>query len=161
MSITLKLQHEDGVRLRQQSASKVERLQTEIDGKPVDTPFIVRGTDWKFDKDDAKQDEDLRKLDSDGTHMKLGTYTVYITSGLKNLVIERKGSVKSLDFRNSSLRNQMRIQVQKLVEVRKGKDGSPVKEWKNDGQPQYIPPNVFGGAFVGDGQRAIVDEMPT
>lgn len=161
MSITLKIQHEDGIRLRQQSATKVERLQTEIDGKKIDTPFVVHGTEWKFDKDETKQDEDQRRLNSDGTHLKLGTYTVYITSGLRNLVIERKGAIKSVDFRNSALRNQLRIQAQKLVEVRKAKDGAPVKEWKTDGPPQYIGPNVFGGAFVGDGQRAIIDEMPT
>ena len=161
MSITLKLIHEDGLRLRQQMAAKVDRMQTELDGKPVDTPFVVHGTEWKFEKDDVKQDEDLRRIGADGKHEKLGTYTIYITSGLKNLVIERKGGIKSVDFRNSSLRNQLRIQVQKLVEVKKAKDGSAVKEWKNDGQPQYIPANVFGGAFVGDGQRAVVDEMPT
>jgi hypothetical protein len=161
MSITLKLQHDDGIRLRQQSAAKVERLQTEVDGKQVDTPLVIRGTEWRFEKDDLKQDEDLRKLGADGKHLKLGTYTAYITAGLKNLVIERKGIIKSLDFRNSSVRNQMKIQVQKLVEVKKGKDGSAVKEWKNDGPAQYIPANTFGGAFVGDGQRAVIDEMPT
>lgn len=149
MSIKLSLKHSEGLRLRNQSAIKVEK-----DGKP--TNEVV----WKFDPEDCKQDEDLRKVEADGSHVKLGTYTSYITTGLKNLVVERKGKVEHVDFRNSSLRNQLRIRYQKLVEVKKG-DKVTGKEWRFDGQPTYIPANTWTGVFVGDGQRAILDEMPT
>lgn len=154
MSVTLKLTHEEGVRLRQQSAHKTD------------------GTvEWRFQKhhssdgrqvEDCQQDEDYRRVGPDGKKVKLGTYTVHITAGTNNLVIERKGKVAPFNFKNPAIRNQVRIQYQKLVDSgRKTKDGKPVHEWKNDGQPQYLPPNTFGGAFVGDGQRAILDEMPT
>ena len=94
--------------------------------------------------------------------MQLGTYTLHVTHGMNNLVIERKGKVAPFNFKNGSIRNQVRIQYQRLIDSgRKTKDQKPVHEWKNDGQAQYLPPNTFGGAFVGDGQRAIVDEMPT
>jgi hypothetical protein len=56
----------------------------------------------------------------------------------------------------------MRIKYQTLEKTgRKTKDGKEVHEWKDSGQPQYIPPNTFGGAFVGDNQRAILEECPT
>ena len=149
MSITLKLQHQDNLRLRQQSAHKVER---------TESGTILKGTEWRFEPEDCKQDEDLRKIDAEGKKLKLGTYTIYITAGLKNLVIERKGKVEHVDFRNSSLRNQMRVKYQKLVKPDPKKTN---QEWRDDGIPQYIPANTFTGVFVGDGQRAIVDEMPT
>jgi len=144
MSIKLSLKHSDGLRLRNQSATKTDQ-----------------GVIWKFDPEDCKQDEDLRHVEPDGSHTKLGTYTTYITTGLKNLVVERKGKVDHFDFRNSALRNQLRIRYQKLVEVKTGKEGKVSKEWRFDGQPTYIPPNTWSGVFVGDGQRAILDEMPT
>lgn len=153
MSITLKLKHLDTLRLRQQSAQKVER---------TENGAIVKGTEWKFDPDDCKQDEDQRKVGPDGKHEKLGTYTVYITAGLKNLVLELKGKVVHVDFRNGSLRNTLRIKYQKAVEVKDKKDEKKIHtEWRDEGTPQYIPANAWTGVFVGDGQRAIVDEMPT
>jgi hypothetical protein len=162
MSVTLKLNHEDGIRLRQQAATKVERVQTEVDGHKVDTPIVSKGVDWRFEREDVQQDEDPRKVDTNGRKIKLGTYTVYITAGLKNLVVERKGPVKPYNFHNNSIRNQIRIQPQKLTEVKKGKEGEkPVMGWKNDGTPTYVPANTFGGVFVGDNLRAVIDEMPT
>jgi len=158
MSILLKLTHKDGLRLRQQGACKVER---NVNG------VALKGLEWKFDPDDCKQDEDQRKRDQDGRPIKLGTYSVHITANLKNLVIERKGSVESVDFRNSALRNQLRVQYQALTETRPAQMNgekvvkSAVKEWKNSGPAQYVAPNTFTGVFVGDGQRAIIDEMPT
>jgi hypothetical protein len=164
MSITLKLVHEEGIRLRQQSAHKIEHKDLTGNG-------VTHSVEWRFVKrpasdgkitEDVQQDEDPRRVDSNGRKMQLGTYTVHVTHGMNNLVIERKGKVAPYNFKNGAIRNQVRVQYQRLTESgRKTKDGKPVHEWKNDGQPQYLPPNTFGGAFVGDGQRAIVDEMPT
>jgi hypothetical protein len=150
MSITLKLNHVEGLNLRQQAAHKVVRTE---DG------HVVGGVDWKFEPPtdveagSLARDTHIRELDSKGRPKKLDTYTVYITAGLKNLVVSKKGPIVSVDFRNSSLRNQMRIKLQKL--------DPKSKQWKDDGAPQYVPPNSPWGVFVGDGQRAILDEMPT
>jgi len=157
MSIELRLTHEEGLRLRQQSAHKVG------DGGLKE---------WKFDKlqdyegkpvDEVDQDRDARQCDGAGKKLKLGKYTVHITAGTRNLVAERKGKVKSMDFLNRAIRNQLRIRYQELKATgRKTKEGKEVHEWKDAaGAPIYIPPNTWGGAFVGDGQRAIIDEMPT
>jgi hypothetical protein len=167
MAIQLKLTHEEGLRLRQQTAHKVERAASAGDGGGVP----VLGTDWKFDKyqepngktsEEVPQDRDPRRVGSDGKHIPLGTYTVHVTANMRNLVVERKGKVTSFNFKNPAVRNQMRIRYQTLEKTgRKTKEGKEVHEWKDSGQPQYIPPNTFGGAFVGDNQRAILDEMPT
>lgn len=163
MSIKLKLQHSEGLRLRQQTAQDVTRTEGNL---------VTAGKDWKFDKhvdyegrpsDELDQDRDPRLVDGSGKKLRLGTYTVHINAGMHNLVIERKGKVKSLDFKNESIRNQLRIKYQELKETgRKTKDGKPIFEWKDQaGAPIFIPPNSWGGAFVGEGQRAILDEMPT
>jgi hypothetical protein len=167
MAIQLKLTHEEGVRLRQQTAHKVERQAGAGDGGGIP----VMGTDWKFDRfqdptgktfEEVPQDRDPRKVGPDGKHIPLGTYTVHVTANMRNLVVERKGKVAAFNFKNPAVRNQMRIKYQTLEKTgRKTKDGKEVHEWKDSGQPQYIPPNSFGGAFVGEGQRAILDEMPT
>jgi hypothetical protein len=164
MSITLKLVHEEGIRLRQQSAHKVEH-------KDEKTGAVSTTTDWRFTKRQASdgktveecgQDEDPRRLDSSGRKIQLGTYTVHITHGMNNLVIERKGKVAPFNFKNNSIRNQVRVQYQRLVDSgRKTKDSKPVHEWKNDGAAKYVPFNTFDGVFVGDAQRAILDECPT
>jgi hypothetical protein len=167
MAIQLKLTHEEGLRLRQQTAHKVERAATGPDGGGVP----VMGTDWKFDKyqdttgktsEEVPQDRDPRRVGPDGKHIPLGTYTVHVTANMRNLVVERKGKVTAFNFKNPAVRNQMRIRYQTLEKNgKKTKDGKDIHEWKDSGQPQYIPPNTFGGAFVGDNQRAILDEMPT
>jgi hypothetical protein len=150
----LKVRHVDGLRLRQQS-----NVGSTVDG--------VTTKEWKFEPEECRQDEDSRLVGADGKKVKLGTYTVYLTAGVRNLVIEKKGKVESYDLKNSALRNQMRVQYQKLQPVTKDgkpaktKEGKTIMEWKNDGPAQYTPPNTVGGAFVGDGQRVIVDEMPT
>jgi len=156
MSVTLKLVHEEGVRLRQQSAHKDSLTHT------VEWRFTKRqASDGKM-TEDCGQDEDERRIDANGKKAQLGTYTVHVTANMNNLVIERKGKVAPFNFKNPAIRNQVRVQYQKLVDSgRKTKDGKAIHEWKNDGAAQYIPPNTFGGAFVGDGQRAVVDEMPT
>jgi hypothetical protein len=172
MSITVKLVHEEGIRLRQQSAHKMEgkpEHKDELTGTV--TPAVSPTVEWRFVKrpasdgkvvEECQQDEDPRRVDSHGKKMQLGTYTVHVTAGMNNLVIERKGKVAPFNFKNPSIRNQARIQYQTLVETgRQTKDKKPVHEWKNSGPAKYIPPNTFDGVFVGDGQRAIVDEMPT
>lgn len=171
MSIQLRLQHEDGVRLRQQTAHKVERQQTLVDGKEVAGGSVKSGTDWRFDKfqfpngktvEECQQDEDPRRVGNDGQKLKLGTYTLHITAGTRNLVVERRGKVASFNFKNIALRNQMRIKYQTLEKTgKKTKEGKEIHEWHDSGPPQYIPPNTPGGVFVGDSQRAIIDEMPT
>jgi hypothetical protein len=172
MSITLKLVHEEGIRLRQQAAHKIEHKpehKDELTG--TTTPAVPASVDWRFTKrpgsdgkitEECGQDEDPRRVDSNGRKVQLGTYTLHITSGMNNLVIERKGKVAPFSFKNNSIRNQVRVQHQRLVESgRVTKDKKPVHEWKNDGTPKYVPANTFDGVFVGDGQRAILDEMPT
>jgi hypothetical protein len=164
MSVTLKLVHEEGIRLRQQSAHK-------IDHKDELTGIVSTTTDWRFVKrpasdgkivEECQQDEDPRRVDANGRKAQLGTYTVHVTASMNNLVIERKGKVAPFSFKNPAIRNQVRVQHQRLIDSgRKTKDHKPVHEWKNDGPAKYIPANTFDGVFVGDGQRAIVDEMPT
>jgi hypothetical protein len=163
MSVTLKLQHEEGIRLRQQSAHKTEGK--DLTGEPttaVEWRFVKRPASNGHLVEECQQDEDPRRVGSDGRKVQLGTYTIHVTAGTNNLVIERKGKVAPYSFKNPAIRNQVRVQYQRLTQSeRKTKDGKPVHEWKNDGAPQYIPPNTFGGVFVGDGQRAIIAEMPT
>jgi hypothetical protein len=152
MSITLKIKHIDGLRLRQQAAHKVERS---ADGS------VVGGTKWSFEREEPLQDTDARKVDSDGKPMKLGTYTIYITAGLKNLVIEYPDQVKAthVEFRNSAIRNQIRVRYQTRSEVKKGEKVH--YEWKDSGSAQYVPANTFSGVHVDQNQRAILDECPT
>jgi hypothetical protein len=156
MSVSIKLNHEEGIRLRQQSAHKDELTNT------VEWRFIKRpASDGKI-TEECQQDEDPRRTDSHGRKEKLGTYTLHITANMNNLVIERKGKVAPYQFKNPAIRNQVRVQHQRLVDSgRVTKDKKPVHEWKNDGAPKYVPANTFDGVFVGDGQRAILDEMPT
>lgn len=163
MGIRLKIQHREGLRLRQQTAQQVTRAEGNV---------VTAGTDWKFDKhtdyegrpiDELDQDRDVRLVDGSGKKVRLGTYTVHINAGTHNLVIEQKGKVKSLDFKNEAIRNQIRIRYQELVNTgRVTKDKKPIFEWKDQaGAPIYVAPNTWGGAFVGEGQRAVLDEMPT
>jgi hypothetical protein len=164
MSVTVKLVYEEGIRLRQQEAHKIEH-------KDDKTGAVSQSVDWRFVKrpasdgkivEECQQDEDSRRVDASGRKVKLGTYTLHITAGMNNLVIERKGKVAPYSFKNPAIRNQVRVQHQKLVDSgRKTQDKKPVHEWKNDGAAKYIPPNTFDGVFVGDGQRAILDECPT
>lgn len=166
MSIQLKLQHEEGLRLRQQTSQSVER-------GPGGN--VQRALDWKFNKftdqnghvtEEIQQDLDPRRVGADGKKIPLGVYTAHVTYNQHNLVVERKGKVAPFNFKNPAIRNQMRVRYQTLVAKTKDgkpvtKDGKPVHVWEDSGVPQYIPPNTFAGAFVGDNQRAILDEMPT
>lgn len=168
MSIALKLIHTDGLRLRQQTAQEVERVGVE------NSVAVGREKSWKFEKafdyegkpildGTVDQDRDPRLVDTNGKKQKMGTYTVYITAGLKNLVVELKGKIRSFDFKNPAIRNHIRIRYQTLKDTgRKSKEGKPIVTWEDvEGAPTYIAPQTFGGAYVGDTQRAIVDEMPT
>jgi len=176
MSIQLKLRHEEGLRLRQQTAQSTER---------GPTGNVIRATDWKFSKyqdsnghvtEDIQQDLDPRRVGSDGKKIPIGVYTVHVTHNQHNLVVERKGKIAAFNFQNPAIRNQMRVTYQEL-KPKLDKDGKPVTTkvkqkngpevekpvnvWENSGQPQYIPPNTWGGVFIGDNQRAILEEMPT
>jgi hypothetical protein len=172
LSTQLKLTDSEGLRLRQQSATDVEHVKTVQNDDGTAVVQVVKSKDWKFDKltdyegrpvDFMDQDRDVRLVDGAGKKMKLGTYSPHITAGTRNLVVERKGKVKSLDFLNRAIRNQLRIKYQELKDTgRKTKDGKPIHQWEDaPGQPVYVAPNTWGGAFVGDNQRAIIEELPT
>lgn len=161
MSIQLKINHEEGLRLRAQTAHSVER---------GSAGNVIKATDWKFQKyqsdngastEDCPQDLDPRRVGSDGKKVPLGTYTVHVTYNQHNLVVERKGKVAPFGFKNPAIRNQMRVQAQELKATDRKKGDKVVHEWIDSGPPQYIPPNTFGGAYVGDGMRVILAEMPT
>jgi hypothetical protein len=145
----------DGLRLRQQQAKQVVFTEGDKGG------IATNSTEWTFDSSDCVQDTDSRRIDNHGKPLPLGTYTVHIAANLRNLVIEKKGKVGVVQFRNSAIRNQMKVRMQEFVDTgKKTKDGKPIKEWKTVKQ-EYLPPNTWGGAFAGDGVRSILDEMPT
>ncbi len=136
MAVQLKLDKVEGLRLRQQT--QVEDVKKV---KDVETRVKV----WRFDGQDVPPDRDPR------TQEPLPKFTAHVAYGLKNLVFEKKGQPITVNFRNSSVRNQLRIRQQT-----KDKAGA----WQNSGDT-YLAANTFGGVFVGDLHRAIVDEMPT
>ncbi len=155
MAISLRIEHTEGLRLRQQQARSVEFSEGENGGTPM------KSTEWTFDGSDCAQDTDPRRLDNKGKPLPLGTYTVHIAAGLRNLVVEKKGAIQVISFRNSALRNQMKIRQQELTDTgKKDKAGKPIKEWKVTKQ-EYLPANTWGGAYAGDGTRTILEEMPT
>jgi hypothetical protein len=159
MAIFLTLQHVDGLRLRQQVAATVERVK----GTETSDGMVVGAKEWHFEKkpgtrEDVEVEQDRDKRNPDKL---LGTYSPSISFGLKNLVVERKGAVTNIDFRNSSVRNIMRIKTQVLAPVgKKDKEGKDIKAW-TDQNTIYLPPNQWGGFAVGEGLRIILDEMPT
>jgi hypothetical protein len=133
MSVQLKLEKIAGVRYRQQT-------QRESTGKGGEKTKI-----WAFEPGDCQPDLDQR------TREPLPSFTVYVSAGLKNLVVEKTGADTTVNFHNSSVRNQLRIRQQS-----KDKNG----KWENV-RDEYVPANTFCGVFVGAANRAIVDEMPT
>lgn len=157
MSIALKFMHIDGLRLRQQSAHDVER-----------TPDnqIVGGKEWRFDIGpdrkplEVEQDKDERRRDAKGMPELMGTYTAHITAGLRNLVVEKSGKAENIQFRNGSVRNKMKVRYQKLVTIKNEKTGKDSQKWEDAGT-QFVDANTYGGAFIGDGTRVILDEQPT
>lgn len=153
MAIFLKIEHVEGLRLRQQVAQSVLRAKT---GE------VQKGSEWTFERDPVsrKEAEVPRDLDP-RTRAPVNTYSVSVNHGTKNLVIDKKGKPASVSFRNSSLRNQLRIKLQELAPVKKDKDGKDVLAWKDIGTLQYLGPQATGGVTVGDGVRAFIDEMPT
>jgi len=155
MAITLRLNHIEGLRLRQQQARQVEFAEGANGGQ------AVKGTEWTFDQHDCVQDTDTRKVDNHGKPLQLGTYTIHIAANLRNLVVEKKGKVEAIPLRNSALRNQMKIRQQEYRDTdKKDKAGKPIKAWVTTKQ-EYLPANEYGGVFAGDNTRAILDEMPT
>jgi hypothetical protein len=157
MAIALRFEHVEGLRLRQQQAKQVQFSEGENGG----TPIASSKTEWAFDGIDCQQDTDPRKVDNKGKPLPLGTYTVHIAANLRNLVVEKKGKIEAIQFRNAALRNQMKIRQQEFVETgKKDKNNKPIKDWVTTKQ-EYLPANTWGGAYAGDGIRAILDEMPT
>jgi hypothetical protein len=154
MSIQLVVDHVEGLRLRHQMAHKVERTEGDHGGD------VKGGAEWRF-ADEIERDKDERRRDNNGHPLLLPRYTFHVSYGLKNAVIEKKGKIETLSFRNSALRNQLRIKVEALTDTgRKDKKDAPIKEWRPQ-QTQYVPANTWTGVAVGEGLRAIVDEMPT
>lgn len=153
MAIFLKIEHVEGLRLRQQVAQSVLRAKT---GE------VQKGSEWVFERDplSRKEAEVPRDLDP-RTRIPLNTYSPSVNHGTKNLVIDKKGAPASVSFRNGSLRNQLRIKLQALERVKKDKEGKDILAWKDIGAPQYVPPQTVAGVTVGDGVRAFIDEMPT
>jgi hypothetical protein len=161
MAIFLNFEHVDGLRLRQQLA-----VATRVEGTELSDGAVVGAKEWLFEKLEpgahASPDREVPRDLHPKTREPLNTYTgVTINFGLKNLVIDfTKRGVIQVPFRNSSVRNQLRIRYE-TVTKRKGKDGTETEVWKSSGPAQYLAPQLWGGVAVGDGQRAILDEMPT
>lgn len=139
MATSIQIRHVEGLRLRQQTLREVPDSKHKGDGQP---PLIKA---WKFEPDDVRQDLDIR------THQPLGIYTAHTAYNLRNLVIERAGKGENVTFRNANVRQVLNVKQQVL-------DGN--KKWRPNGVAQ-IPPNTWGGVFVGDGNRAVVEELPT
>ncbi len=157
MAIALRFEHIEGLRLRQQQAKKVQFSEGENGGTPIASDKM----EWTFDGADCAQDTDPRKVDNKGKPLPLGTYTVHIAANLRNLVVEKKGPITAIQFRNAALRNQMKIRQQEFKDTgKKDKNNKPIKDWVTTKQ-EYLPANTYGGAYAGDGIRAILDEMPT
>jgi hypothetical protein len=154
MAICLKIKHTDGLRLRQQVASVQARAG---DGA------VIKGAQWHFEKDPiTKRDAEVPRDLDQRSRKPLDTSTVYVSYGLKNLVIDRKGVPAGVDLFNSSLRNSLKVQIETLTEVKtKGDEKKVQKEWVPSGPPAFIAPMATSGVIVGDGVRAILNEVPT
>lgn len=155
MAIFLRIEHIDGLRMRQQTAQKVQREGT--DGT------VKAGTEWRFDKDPVSKEDALVQRDLDSrTREPTNIYSPVLNFGLRNLVIERKGPVVAIAFRNSSVRNQLRIRYEQFLPTgKKNSKDEDILEWRSTAAPTYILPSQWGGVSVGTGIRAFLDEMPT
>jgi len=140
MATQIQVRHIEGLRLRQQTLREVPDSKHKGEGEP---PMIKV---WKFEPQDVPQDLDVR------TREPLGIYSVHVAYNLRNLVVERKGKGENVTFRNANVRQVLRIKQEAL-------DGN--KKWKPAGAPILLDPNTWGGAFVGDGNRAVIEELPT
>ncbi len=139
MATQIQIKDVVGLRLRQQTLREVPDSKHKGDGEP---PLIKA---WKFEPVDVNQDIDVR------THEPLGIYTVHVAYNLRNLVVERKGKGENVTFRNANVRQVLRVRQETL-------DAN--KKWKPAGT-NMIAPNTWGGVFVGDGNRAVIEELPT
>lgn len=145
MSTLIQLRHIDGFRVRQQDYKDVPDSRFKDKLKEGESLPMVKA--WRFPEDGGivRQDVDNR------THEPMGTYSPYVAYNLRNLVIECRGTKQNVSFRNANVRQVLKVSQQEL-----GKD----KKWKPVGSCM-IPPNTWGGCVVGDGNRAIVEELPT
>lgn len=144
MSTCIQIRHIDGLRLRQRTMREVpdSKFRPEKEG---DAPPMVKA--WKFPEDggEVPQDTDAR------THVPAGTYSPYVATNIRDLVIESRGAQTNVTFRNANVRQTLRVTQQEL-----GKD----KKWRPSGS-QMVPANTWGGCVVGNGNRAIIQELPT
>ena len=139
MATQIQIRDVPGLRIRQQALREVVDSKYKGDGEP---PLVKV---WKFDAGEIPQDKDRR------TQEPLGVYSVHIAYNLRNLVIERQGKADSVTFRNANVRQTLQVRQEVL-------DAN--KKWKPNGTSQ-IAPNTWGGVIVGDGNRAIISELPT
>lgn len=145
MSTMIQLRHIDGLRVRQQDYKDVpdSRFKGELkEGEQLPT---VKAWRFPVDGGEVRQDVDNR------THEPLGSYSPYIGYNLRNLVIDRKGKQENVTFRNGNVRQSLKISQQEL-----GRD----KKWKPAGV-SILSANSWGGCVVGDGNRAVIEELPT
>ena len=164
MAILLSLTHQPGLKLRQQTAHTVIRDKDTVTQEGADpsqsTGAVLLGKEWKFEPDPITGgDMEVPRDRNPRTQEPLSTYSVTLAYGLRNLVAEKAGKVEHLTFRNSSIRNPLRIRYQHQV-IERSKKGDDVKQWRN-GSISYLPAGQWGGVAIGDGTRAILDEQPT
>lgn len=171
MAVQIQFRHVEGMRIRQQTFRDIPhtvpaKLKRAPDPNFPDDPSrsievlleperIENVREWKFEPEDIPQDEDAR------THKPTGVYTVHLAYNLKNVVLERKGPGENVTFRNAGIRNTLRIWQQTFTDTGKlSKGGKAIKDWVKQ-SPSLLAPNTYGGVFIGDGNRAIVEELPT
>ena len=158
MTIFLKIDHMPGIRIRQQVAHSVARTS----GTELSDGLVVGGKEWKFEKDPiTKKDVEVPRDLDQRTQKPLNTYSFSVSFGLKNAVIDRQGKAENVSFRNESVRNVLRVKVESYEPTEKrDSNKEPIKAWKPHSTLQ-VQPGQWGGAVVGDGLRAILDELPT
>jgi hypothetical protein len=124
--------------------------------------LVVNGKDWRFEKDPVtKKDVDIDFDRDPRTQQPLKTHSFSLSFGLKNAVIDRHGKAENVAFRNESVRNVLRVKIlSHEPTAKKAADGDFIRAWKEH-STIFVPPGQWGGAVVGDGLRAILDEMPT
>jgi len=158
MTIFLRIEDIEGLRIRQQIGQKVSR----VVGSDLSDGLVTGNTEWKFEKDPITRHDVEIALDLDQrTQRPLKTRSFSVSFALKNAIVDRKGKAENVSFRNESVRNVLRVKVQSLDATDK-KDSNKefIKAWK-DHTTLFVQPGQWGGAVVGDGLRAILDEMPT
>lgn len=158
MAIQLTIEHVDGLRLRQQ----VHRAS--VDPK---TGTVTKTNEWVFQKDPLnRNDLEVPRVLDPRTREPTKFYMPVINGGVQNLVIDKKGTPAPVSFRNTSLRNTIRIRTfvqmeEKRPGAKEGEKEQSVRAWRPNLTPVFLGPQEVGGVVVGDGVRAFVEELPT